>query len=191
MMMVLNVPATLGLVTLAEPIVRLLFERGHFTSADTVSTAAALRFYAIGLVGYATARIVSPVFYAMGRSRVPVAVSLCTVAINLVANIALVRVLGFRGLALGTSLAMLVNGLVLLLLLRRRTARPRGRLPGPHVRQDRGGGARHGGGVGRRRTAGGRRDAGSRQPGPGGAALFGHYRRARGAGRCREVVAHP
>ena len=120
MMMVLNVPATLGLVTLAEPIVRLLFERGHFTSADTVSTAAALRLYAVGLVGYATARIVSPVFYAMGRSRVPVIVSLCTVALNLAANVALVRVMGFRGLALGTSLAMLVNGLALLVLLRRR-----------------------------------------------------------------------
>jgi putative peptidoglycan lipid II flippase len=120
MMMVLNVPATLGLVTLAEPIVRLLFERGHFTPADTVSTASALRLYAVGLVGYATARIVSPVFYAMGRSRVPVIVSLCTVALNLAANVALVRVMGFRGLALGTSLAMLVNGLALLVLLRRR-----------------------------------------------------------------------
>jgi putative peptidoglycan lipid II flippase len=120
MMMVLNVPATLGLVTLADPIVRLLFERGHFTASDTASTAAALRFYAIGLVGYATARIISPVFYAMKRSRVPVVISICTVAINLAANITLVRLMGFRGLALGTSLAMLVNGVALLVLLRRR-----------------------------------------------------------------------
>jgi putative peptidoglycan lipid II flippase len=120
MMMVLNVPATLGLVVLAHPIVRLLFERGHFTPSDTASTAAALRLYAVGLVGYATARIVSPVFYAIRQSRVPVAVSLCTIAINIVANVALVRVMGFRGLALGTSLAMLVNGAALMLLLRRR-----------------------------------------------------------------------
>ena len=126
MMMVLNVPATLGLVTLAEPIVRLLFERGHFRPSDTVATAAALRLYAVGLVGYATARIVSPVFYAMGRSRVPVIVSLCTIALNLAANVALVRVMGFRGLALGTSLAMLVNGLALLVLLRRRLRRSGG-----------------------------------------------------------------
>jgi putative peptidoglycan lipid II flippase len=120
MMMVLNVPATLGLVTLADPIIRLLFERGRFTASDTASTAAALRLYAVGLLGYATARIISPVFYAMKRSRVPVMVSLCTVAINLAANVTLVRVMGFRGLALGTSLAMLVNGVALLLLLRRR-----------------------------------------------------------------------
>jgi putative peptidoglycan lipid II flippase len=120
MMMVLNVPATLGLVALADPIVRLLFERGHFTPSDTASTAAALRLYAVGLVGYATARIISPVFYAIRQSRVPVVVSLCTIAINIAANLWLVRVMGFRGLALGTSLAMLVNGIALLLLLRHR-----------------------------------------------------------------------
>jgi putative peptidoglycan lipid II flippase len=119
MMMVLNVPATFGLVTLADPIVRLLFERGHFTPGDTAATAAALRLYAVGLVGYAMTRIISPVFYAIGRSRVPVAVSVGAVALNLAANLVLIRVMGFRGLALGTSLAMLVNGLWLLLLLRR------------------------------------------------------------------------
>ena len=123
MMLVLNVPATFGLITLADPIVRLLFERGHFTPADTAATAAALRLYAVGLVGYSTARITSPVFYAMGRSRVPVAVSAGTVALNLAANIALVRAMGFRGLALGTSLAMLANGVVLLVLLRQRLGR--------------------------------------------------------------------
>jgi putative peptidoglycan lipid II flippase len=65
----------------------------------------------------------------LGRSRVPVIVSLCTVALNLVTNVALVRVMGFRGLALGTSLAMLVNGLALLALLRRRL----GGLEGGHL----------------------------------------------------------
>src|SRR5580765_4513552 len=119
MMLVLNVPATLGLVVLSDPIVRLLFERGHFLPADTAATAAALRFYAVGLAGYATARIVSPVFYAVGRTRVPVLVSTSTVALNVVANLVLVRVLGFGGLALGTSLAMMANGAVLLVLLRR------------------------------------------------------------------------
>jgi len=119
MMMVLNVPATLGLAVLAEPIVRLLFERGRFLASDTAATAAALRFYAVGLVGYATARIASPVFYALRRSRVPVIVSITTVAVNIAMNVALVRVLGFRGLALGTSIAMIANGAALLVLLRR------------------------------------------------------------------------
>ena len=120
MTIVLCLPATFGLVTLAEPIVRLLFERGRFSAVDTVSTAAALRYYAVGLLGYASVRVSSPVFYAIRQSKVPVIVSLWTIALSIVINVVLVRVMGFRGLALGTSLAVLVNGGALLLLLHRR-----------------------------------------------------------------------
>jgi putative peptidoglycan lipid II flippase len=119
MMLVLNVPATFGLVVLSEPIVCLLFEHGRFVHSDTAATAAALRFYAVGLVGYATARIASPVFYALGRSRIPVIVSISTIALNVVINLLFIRMLGFVGLALGTSIAMIANGGVLLMLLRR------------------------------------------------------------------------
>jgi putative peptidoglycan lipid II flippase len=120
LMLLLNVPATFGLAALAAPIVRLLFERGQFLPADTGATAAALRFYAVGLVGYSAARIASPVFYALGESRVPVAAGLVSIALNLLASFALVRAAGFVGLALGTSLAALANGGMLLWLLRRR-----------------------------------------------------------------------
>jgi putative peptidoglycan lipid II flippase len=120
LMLMLNVPATLGLVVLATPIVRLLFERGQFTAADTAATAAALQFYAIGLVGYSASRIASPVFYALGQSRVPVTAGSAAIALNIVASVILVRAAGFRGLALGTSLAALANGALLLALLRRR-----------------------------------------------------------------------
>jgi putative peptidoglycan lipid II flippase len=119
MMMLLNVPATFGLLALATPIVRLLFERGHFLPSDTAQTAAALRFYALGLVGYSTVRIASPTFYALRRSRVPVVVSVGTIAVNVVLSVVLVRMMGFRGLALGTSIAALANGLLLAVLLRR------------------------------------------------------------------------
>jgi putative peptidoglycan lipid II flippase len=120
LMLMLNVPATLGLIALSTPIVRLLFERGEFTVADTAATAAALRLYALGLIGYSTARITSPVFYALGDSRVPVAAGVVSVMVNLAISIVLVRVMGFAGLALGTSLAALSNGTLLLWLLRRR-----------------------------------------------------------------------
>jgi putative peptidoglycan lipid II flippase len=119
LMLMLTVPATLGLIALATPIVQLLFERGRFLPADSDPTAAALRMYALGLVGYSTARIVSPTFYAIRRSRVPVIVSVCSIAVNIVLCVALARVMGFRGLALGTSLAALVNAALLLTLLGR------------------------------------------------------------------------
>jgi len=119
MMMVLNVPATFGLIALATPIVRLLFERGRFVAADTAATAAALQWYAMGLVGYSAVRIASPTFYAIGRSRVPVIVSACAIAVNVAASVTLVRLMGFRGLALGTSIAAIANGGALVWLLRR------------------------------------------------------------------------
>jgi putative peptidoglycan lipid II flippase len=119
LMLMLNVPATVGLMTLAVPIVRLIFERGRFTPADTLATAAALQFYAIGLVGYSVVRIASPTFYALGRNRTPVVVSICTVLVNATLNVILVRTIGYTGLALGTSLAALFNGATLLVLLRR------------------------------------------------------------------------
>jgi putative peptidoglycan lipid II flippase len=118
LMLALNVPATIGLIVLAVPIVRVLFEHGRFLPSDTAAVASALRLYAIGLVGYSAARIASPVFYALGRNRVPVLVSLGAVAVNITASVALVRLLGFRGLALGTSVAALVHGVALLVLLR-------------------------------------------------------------------------
>jgi putative peptidoglycan lipid II flippase len=118
LMLLVNVPATVGLWVLATPIVQLLLERGHFQHTDTLATAAAVRCYAIGLVGYSASRIASPVFYALGRSRVPVLLSAVSVAANLTLSVWLVTTNGFLGLALATSAAALLNGGLSLLILR-------------------------------------------------------------------------
>jgi putative peptidoglycan lipid II flippase len=120
MMLMLNVPATVGLLVLAEPIVSLLLERGRFRPDDTIQTAAALMFYAPGLLGYSAVKIASPTFYSLRDSRTPVIVSMISVAANLGINLALVRVMGFRGLALGTAIAAMINAGALLWLLSRR-----------------------------------------------------------------------
>ena len=75
LMLMVNVPATLGLIVLADADRAAAVRARQFLPADTVATAAAVRCYAVGLVGYSAARIASPVFYALGRSRVPVALS--------------------------------------------------------------------------------------------------------------------
>jgi putative peptidoglycan lipid II flippase len=120
LMLILNIPATVGLVALAGPIVSLLFQRGSFTPADTEATAAALAFYAPGLVGYSAVMVAVPSFYAIRESRVPVIVSVATMALNVVVNLVMVRVMGYRGLALGTAVSALFNAGMLLWLLRRR-----------------------------------------------------------------------
>jgi len=119
MMLALTVPATLGLIVLARPIVALLFERGHFTPADTAATAGALMCYALGLSGYSIVKVATPTFYAIGKSRVPVVVSAATISLNIALNLMLVRTMGYRGLALGTSVAALANAAALIYLLRR------------------------------------------------------------------------
>jgi len=116
----MNVPATVGLIVLAHPIVRVIFERRAFLPSDTAATAAALQFYAIGLLGYSVVRVASPTFYALGDSRTPVRVSIASVAANAVLNVMLAPTLGFRGLALGTSIAALFNAGTLLWLLHTR-----------------------------------------------------------------------
>jgi len=127
MMLTLNVPATVGLIVLAHPIVSLLFERGQFMPSDTTATAGALVAYAVGLTGYSVVKIASPTFYALGESRTPVLVSVLSVLTNAALNILFVREFGYRGLALGTSLTALLNAVLLIWLLERR-------LDGLHVR---------------------------------------------------------
>lgn len=113
-------PAAVGLAVLATPIVRVIFEHGEFTAVDTPATARALVFYAPGIVGYAAVRLTAPVFYAFGNSLTPALVGVLTVGLNVGLNLVLVRVLGYPGLALGTTIAAWANAGVLLGLLHRR-----------------------------------------------------------------------
>ncbi len=120
LMLVVNVPATVGLIALGAPVVQLIFERGSFTPEDTAATAAALLFYAPGLAGYSAVRIAVPCFYALGSSVTPTGISMAAVTLNIALNLVLVERMGYRGLALGASIAALANAVTLLAVLRRR-----------------------------------------------------------------------
>ena len=120
MMLMLNIPACVGLIVLATPIVGLILESGAFTQTDTIATAGALVYYAPGLLGYSAVKIATPAFYALRDAETPVLVSVLAIVSNLVLNVSLMQMLGYLGLALGTALAALVNAGVLLALLSRR-----------------------------------------------------------------------
>jgi len=109
----LSVPATVGLMVLGVPVVRLLYERGQFTATDTQNTATALLYYSCGLVAYTGVKVLAPAFYALGRPRVPLAASASAVATNVAVNLLLFGRLGFRAVALGTALGSLVNAVIL------------------------------------------------------------------------------
>lgn len=120
MLAYLTVPATVGLMALGVPVVRLLYERGRFTPADTQATAGALFLYSFGLVGYTGVKVLAPAFYALGAPRVPLAASVLAVATNLTVILAAHAMLGYRAIALGTALGSLLNAGLLLGAFERR-----------------------------------------------------------------------
>jgi putative peptidoglycan lipid II flippase len=114
------VPAAVGLVVLAGPIVRLLFQRGEFGAAEAVFTAHALIGYAVGLPAFSTTRIAAQTFYALGDVRTPVYVGFFSVAANVALALGLMWPLHHVGLALAVSLSSYVNLFGLCWILRRR-----------------------------------------------------------------------
>ncbi len=120
----LTIPAAVGLLILREPIVRLLLERGAFNADSTAATAWALGFFALGLVGHAIVEIVTRAFYALKNTRTPVGVGIGAMVINV--GLSLLLMSGFAwldwpphgGLALANSIAVTLEMVVLLVLLR-------------------------------------------------------------------------
>jgi putative peptidoglycan lipid II flippase len=116
----MTIPASIGLILLAEPIVSVLFQHGRFTPYEAVQTAAALRFYAIGLCGYAALKVLVNAFYAIDRRKTPMMVSFGAVGLNLLLSWLFTVHLGWghEGLALSTSCVATTNFLVLYWLMR-------------------------------------------------------------------------
>ena len=110
-----NVPASLGLICLSHPVVSLIYERGRFTAADTLETGWTLIYYSLGLAAYSAIKLMVPAFYALDRPRVPVLISAATLVLSITANVLLIERMGmgYRVLALVTSLAALLNAFLL------------------------------------------------------------------------------
>jgi putative peptidoglycan lipid II flippase len=117
--LLLSIPASLGLIGLARPIIRLLYQHGNFTAQDTSVVYDPLIFLAIGIAGHASVEILTRSFYALRDSRTPVYVSLCQFAFMIGLSILLFP-LGLKGLGLAMSIGVLGEAAALLLLLRQR-----------------------------------------------------------------------
>jgi len=121
LVMLLTVPAAVGLILLARPIISVIYEHGRFTSASTLQTASALQFYAIGLAAYSAVKVLAPAFYAIDRRYLPMIVSILSIITNFALNWFFMFKLGLghRGLALSTSLVALTNFLLLYIMMRK------------------------------------------------------------------------
>src|SRR5205085_6723069 len=117
----LTIPAAIGLIILAQPIISVIYEHGRFTPEATHQTAAALQFYAIGLAAYSAVKVLAPAFYALDKRYLLMMVSIFSIGVNLALNwFFMFKVgLGHRGLALSTSLVALTNFLLLYIMMRK------------------------------------------------------------------------
>ncbi len=116
----LTVPATVGLMLLARPIVQILLQRGEFTAESTEMTVVALEFFAVGLFAHAGLETITRAFYAMHDTATPVRIGVASVVLNIVLSFVLLGPLLQGGPALANSIATTLEMVILLWLLRPR-----------------------------------------------------------------------
>ncbi len=112
--LVLGLPASLGLLLLAGPLFATLFHSETFTARDVDMAALALMAYGPGVFGFLAVKVLAPGYYARQQARAPVRMAIAALALNMVLSLALMGPLGHAGLALATTLAALFNAALLL-----------------------------------------------------------------------------
>lgn len=111
--MMLALPATAGLFSLAAPIIRALFERGAFSSADTLATAGALTAFATGLPAFILIKVFQPGFFAREDTATPTWFSAISVVVNIGLSLLLFPRLEHVGIAIASSVSSWINALLL------------------------------------------------------------------------------
>jgi putative peptidoglycan lipid II flippase len=116
----LGLPAALGLIFAAKPIVQTLFQHGAFTEEDTIKTAQALSGYAIGIPAFLLVKVFAADFFARHDTKTPVKMAFVAMITNVVCALAMLGSLQHVGIALASSIALWTNAGLLFTRLRRR-----------------------------------------------------------------------
>lgn len=110
LVLVVNVPAAVGLALLSEPVTRLLFQRGAFTAEDTMLMTPILAVFALGLPFLSFTTVALRGFYALKDTATPVRAAVLSFVVNVVGSIVLMRWFSTIGLAMAGNLAVLAQG---------------------------------------------------------------------------------
>ena len=119
----LGIPASLGLIMMAEPLARLLFERGQFTAADTARTVPMIASYAAGVWAYCALPVLVRGYYALGDRLTPMKIGSIVVCLNLTLNLLLIWPLAEAGLAVATSISAAIQVVLLAATFSRQRSR--------------------------------------------------------------------
>jgi murein biosynthesis integral membrane protein MurJ len=114
------IPMSAGLMALAVPIVRVVYERGQFDALSTTLTSDALIYFSAGICGFGLQTIMTRAFYAMRDGKTPVITSTLAIAANLVLSYVLIKPLGVGGPAAASSISITAAGVIMLCVLNRR-----------------------------------------------------------------------
>ncbi|MDK2564684.1 murein biosynthesis integral membrane protein MurJ [Romboutsia sedimentorum] len=116
------IPISVGAIILANPIVKLLFQRGEFDARATQMTAIALMFYSVGMIGFGLRDILGKVFYSLKDTKTPMINGVIAMGLNITLNITFVKFTNMQlaGLAFATSISALVTIALLFISLRRK-----------------------------------------------------------------------
>ena len=120
MILLITIPATVGMVILSQPIVEVAFERGEFTAVDTQMTKRALVFYSLGLVASSLQLLIMRVYYSLYDTITPMVIAASSLILNFGLNLVLIYYMDHAGLALATSIANTLATLILFCRLRKR-----------------------------------------------------------------------
>ena len=120
--LLLSLPAAVALWLLADPIIRVLFERGQFGPDDTLRTASALAAFVVGLPAFVLVKALTPGFFAREDTRTPLTIAIIAIVVNVALNVFFLygTSLAQVGIALATSLSGWLNAAMLAVVLRRR-----------------------------------------------------------------------
>lgn len=114
------IPMSVGVALISNDIIKIIYERGEFTSHSTLLTSNALMYYAIGMIGYGLMEVLNKAFYAMQDSKTPMLTSIIAIILNLGLSIVFVNLLGYTGLPLAASITSIVTGILMLILVNKK-----------------------------------------------------------------------
>lgn len=116
----LTVPATIGMIILARPIIEIAFVRGSFTQADGIAATSTLRFYSLSLISISLSNVLNRIFYSIEDTKTPFYIGVVNVLLNVGLNLAVAKHYGTNGLAASVSIATTVAVIISFILLRKK-----------------------------------------------------------------------
>jgi putative peptidoglycan lipid II flippase len=111
-------PASIGLMSIGLPLIKILFEHGNFTNMASVMTNQALFYYALGIPAFAGSKLLTNAFYSLHDTKIPIRIAIISMLLHIALCYFLINIMGIKGLALSTSISSYLNLIFLILYLK-------------------------------------------------------------------------